>query len=86
MLTSAPSCRPVCGDAPGEVMDELVAAFARLRAQGISEAQALLASRDPERVRDLFPTDGMGGLRATAEAMVSSGCAECAVNKVYAKK
>lgn len=86
MLTSAPKCRVVCNGKPGEVMDELVAAFRALRAEGIPEDQALLVSRDPEKIARLFPSGSIGGMRATAEAFVSSGCAECAVNLAYAPK
>lgn len=84
MLTSPPKCRVVCKGKPGEVMDELVAAFRALRERGVPEDQALLVSRDPAQLARLFPSGSIGGMAATADAFVSSGCAECAVNLAYA--
>lgn len=83
MLTSPPKCRVVCKDEPGEVMDQLVAGFKKLRAQGISEQQALNLSRNPAELARLFPAGSLGGLPVASEAFVDSGCAECAVNKAY---
>lgn len=83
MLTRPPKCRIVCKDEPGEVMEQLVAGFRKLRAEGVSEREALALSRDPGRLARLFPGGGLGSLPATAEAFSSSGCAECAVNKAY---
>lgn len=86
MLTSAPKCRVVCVDKPGAVMDQLVEAFKILRAQGISEKQALLISHDPAQLARLFPEGSLGASRGSVEAFVSSGCAECAVNLAYVAK
>jgi hypothetical protein len=83
MLTRPPKCRVVCKDEPGEVMDQLIAAFTKLRAQGLSEKDALALSHDPLRLAGLFPGGSLGSLPATAQAFASSGCAECAVNKAY---
>jgi hypothetical protein len=57
--------------------------FKGLRAKGVSEAQALLLAADPEQVAALLPGDSLGALAGTAAAIVSSGCAECAVNLAY---
>lgn len=84
MLTNAPGCRTVCKGAPGEDMMQLVAAFKNLRTQGLTEAQALLLAADPEQVSAMLPGDSLGALAGTAAAIVSSGCAECAVNLAYA--
>lgn len=83
MVARAPKCRVVCVDKPGEVMDQLVEAFKMLRAQGISEKQALVMSRDPAQLARLFPAGSLGATRSSAEAFVTSGCAECAVNLAY---
>lgn len=85
MLTRAPACRSVCNGVPGEVVSQLAEAFRKLRLQGVSEAQLLLVSRDPTQVAALLPADSLGALPGAAEAIVRSGCAECAVNLVYAR-
>ena len=84
MLTTAPKCRAVCNGKPGDVMDELVAGFKALRAQGVSERDALEISKNPLRVMCLFPSGSLGTFHSAAEAFVSSGCATCAVNLAYA--
>lgn len=66
-------------------MDDLVAAFEALRAKGVSEEEAVLVSRDPDELRRLLSAGSLGALHGTAEAMATSGCAECAVNKAYTK-
>lgn len=83
MLTSIPKCRILCKDEPGEVMEQLVAGFRKLRAAGITEKQALAMAHDPAQLTRLFPEGSLGTLRATSEAFANSGCAECAVNKAY---
>lgn len=85
MVTSTPGCRAVCNGKPGEVMDQLEAAFRTLRAQGVSEVRALVISRDPDQLMRLFPSDSLGAMRGVAESFVRSCCAECAVNLAYAK-
>jgi len=84
MITNAPACRTVCNGKPGEVVENLVAAFKRLRTLGIPEGQALLVSRDPHQVARLLPISSPGSLSSIAEAMVTAGCTECAVNYAYA--
>jgi len=83
MLTSAPECRVVCNGSPGKVMEELIFAFRVLRSQGISEEQVLLCSRDPDQVIRLLPGGSAGTVRGVAAALVSTGCAECAVNHAF---
>ncbi len=83
MLTKAPECRQVCKDAPGAVMDELVAALVRLRGLGLSEAEALHMAGDPAAVARMFPEGSMGKFPSVARSFVDSGCAACAVNKAY---
>lgn len=85
-ITKEPKCRAVCKGKPGMVMDELVAAFKALRAQGLSEEDALRRAHDPDRLAETFPGGSLGTFRATAEAFVVSGCAECAVNLAYTEK
>lgn len=86
MLTSIPKCRILCKDEPGEVMEQLVAAFRKLRAEGITEKQALALANDPTQLTRLFPEGSLGTLRSTSEAFSSSGCATCAVNKAYSNE
>jgi len=83
MLTSAPECRVVCNGSPGKVMEELIFAFRVLRSQGISEEQVLLCSRDPDQVIRLLPSTSPGTVHGVAAALVSTGCAECAVNLAF---
>ena len=85
MPATVPGCRTVCGDKPGEVVDHLVVAFRKLRSGGLSEEQAFFVARDAVQVERLLAPDSIGALRGTAEAIVNSGCAECAVIYAYAK-
>ena len=85
MKTSAPGCRTACNGKPGEVVEHLVVAFEALRVQGVSEEQAQLVSRDPKQVACLLSNHSLGSLHGIADAIVSSGCAECAVNYAYAE-
>jgi hypothetical protein len=85
MLTSAPECRTVCNGKPGDVVEQLIVAFKGLRARGWSEEQALNLSRDSKQVAALLPNSSLGALHSVAEAVVLTGCAECAVNYAYAK-
>lgn len=85
MITKAPACRTVCNGKPGDVMEQLIAAFKKLRVQGVSEEQALLICHDPNKLVDLLPSSSFGGFHGAAEALVSSGCSECAVNHAYAE-
>lgn len=86
MLTSAPKCRVVCNGRPGEVQEQLAAGFAKLRAQGVSEQQALVIARDPAQIVRLLPAESLGALPYAARALIESGCAECAVNLAYAPR
>lgn len=86
MITSAPGCRTACNGNPGDVVEHLIEVFWKLRVQGASEEQALLVARDPEQVARLLPANSLGALRGTAEALVISGCVECAVNYAYARE
>jgi hypothetical protein len=83
MLTNAPACRSLCKDTPGEVMEELVATLAQMRAIGIREGDALLLVREAATLVHLFPEGSVGRMRTVAQAFVESGCAKCAVNKAY---
>ena len=86
MLTSAPACRVVCKDTPGEVMDELVQTLAQMRSIGIREGDALLLVREAATLVHLFPEGSVGRMRTVAQAFVDSGCAKCAVNKAYVSR
>ena len=85
MLTKAPACRAVCKDSPGEVMDELVAALARMRNNGLTEADALTLVARADTLTKMFPEGSLGRLLSVAESFVESGCATCAVNKAFAE-
>jgi len=78
----APGCRAACNGRPGVEMDELIAAFKRLRAEGYTVEALYRIAGDAEHVAKLFPRQSMGALLATAAAMVSEGCAACAVTTV----
>lgn len=86
MLSNPPKCRVVCNDKPGEVQDQLTDGFRKLRAQGVSEKQALIIARDPAQLARVLPAASIGALPAAARALVDSGCAECAVNLAYAPR
>lgn len=83
MLSSAPKCRVVCNGRPGEVQDQLADGFRKLRAQGVSEKEALAIARDPALMTRLLPAESVGALPMTVRALIDSGCAECAVNLAY---
>lgn len=83
MLTNPPGCRAICKGSPGDDLIQLVAAFKTLRTQGLSEAQALLLAADPKQVAAMLSADSLGALAGMAVAIVSSGCAACAVNQAY---
>lgn len=83
MLTKPPDCRSVCDQRPGAIMDELVASLARMRAQGLTEATALVLVGDPDRLMELFPEGSLGRFENVARSFIDSGCASCAVNKAF---
>jgi len=82
-ISTAPACRVVCNDKPGDVMLELINALRRLRGKGLREEDALVAARDPKLLMRLVPDTSLGGLEGVAQSLVSSSCAECAVNWAY---
>lgn len=83
MLTKVPGCRAVCRDVQGDLMSQLIAAFKNLRTQGASEEQSLNIALDSIQLAHLFSENSLGRLHSVAKAMVTSGCAECAVNFAY---
>lgn len=83
MLSRAPGCRSVCNGTPGDVVDDLAAAFRAMRVKGTSEAEALRFARDPVELARLCSERSLGSLKGVAEVLVFSGCAECAVNLAY---
>ena len=82
MERASPGCRAACNGRPGETMDELITAVKRLRAGGKTFEQLYLLAGDAKQVAGLFPRHSMGALHATAAAIVSEGCAACAVTAV----
>ena len=84
MLTSAPGCRAVCKGKPGDVVEHLVVVFERLRIGGMTEEQALRLASDPDQLARLLSSTSLGALPSVSEAVVTGGCAECAVNCAYA--
>jgi len=83
MLTSAPGCRAVCKGKPGDVVEHLVVVFERLKIGGMTEEQALRLARNPDQLARLLPSTSLGALPGGSEAVVSGGCADCAVNYAY---
>lgn len=83
MTNEIRGCRNVCKDTPGELQDQLVDAIRELREKGIPEAKVRTLARDPVWVSGLYPPHSIGAVKEVAEAMVSSECAECAIDKVY---
>ena len=67
-------------------MDELVAALAKRRNSGLSEADALTLVAKTESLAKLFPEGSLGRMTSVAESFVDSGCAACAVNKAYSNR
>lgn len=63
-------------------MDELIAAFKRLRVDGKTVEQLHLIAGDAKQIAGLFPRNSLGALHAIAAAIVSEGCAACAVAAV----
>ena len=76
-------CRRVCMDNPGELQDQLAEAMKDLREKGVPEAKVRAMARDPAWIASLFPPQSLGAIREVAEVMVSTQCAECAVDKAY---
>lgn len=83
MTVEMRGCRRVCKDKPGEIQEQLADAIKALREQGVPEAKVRTMARDPVWIASLFPPHSLGAIREVAEAMVSTECAECAVDKAY---